>query len=645
MHVSPLGASVVRLVSIRDGVKTIPLLLLAAASAAAQPVNLSGQWKLSLSDELRWAQPDADDRGSLAVNLPQRTPRKERTYWLRRTVPALTQNGQLQVTVGLVSESYEIYANGVRIGDTGDFGKLEVGFFQPRSFYLPPETIRSGLPLVICLRIWNTGARWGSLTNGLADRGPYWITTAEQANAEVDGARKGLRLALTPALIVITGECGIAVCLLLLWLAERDRRELLYFAVYLMATGLSVALGIWVVFTGASSFWYRVGFRPLNSLAFLFLCLAAALFLRLRQLRWPILVGAAALSAGLTFRTNYYLYPWLILLAWQCVGALRNSARRNLPFALPLLLYALAILNNTVRPDVRIVPASLDFAGMTLSVTNLIQLLFAGAMLVLMLERLSLDRREKLRLASELDAAREIQRSLLPQAMPTIKGYSIGFRCSACYEVGGDYLDVFALPSGEQVMIVADVAGKGLAAALVGAAFRSAFRTAAGAGGVSLCDLAALISQQHWNEGPEARRRYVTAIFLKLDPVHHCINVVNAGHNTGFVVQAEGAVHMIEASGPPLGILPSVRYSVETLPFPEGSRLLFYTDGVTEVFREGDEEFGPERLLEHFRKCHERDCDRMLDSVWRALKEFAGEIRQRDDMTALALYRTQSIQQ
>src|SRR6516162_6091437 len=119
-----------------------------------------------------------------------------------------------------------------------------------------------------------------------------------------------------------------------------------------------------------------------------------------------------------------------------------------------------------------------------------------------MLQRLFSDRCEKQRLASELEAAREIQRSLLPQAAPAIEGYSIGFRSSACYEVGGDYLDVFALPSGEQVMIVADIAGKGLAAALMGTAFRSAFRAAAGAESASLGDLAARISQQHWNEGP-----------------------------------------------------------------------------------------------------------------------------------------------
>jgi hypothetical protein len=78
-----------------------------------------------------------------------------------------------------------------------------------------------------------------------------------------------------------------------------------------------------------------------------------------------------------------------------------------------------------------------------------------------MLQRLSLGSPRKIAACSELDAAREIQRSLLPQKTPAIKKYSIGFRSSACYEVGGDYLGVFALPSGEEVMIVADVAGKG----------------------------------------------------------------------------------------------------------------------------------------------------------------------------------------
>ena len=102
-------------------------------------------------------------------------PRPERIYWLRRTVPGVPRINRLPVTVGLMSESYEVFANGVQIGDTGDFGKPEVNFFQPRSFALPPEAIRPGLPLVISLSTSNAGAKWGSLTTGFEHRSPYQI--------------------------------------------------------------------------------------------------------------------------------------------------------------------------------------------------------------------------------------------------------------------------------------------------------------------------------------------------------------------------------------------------------------------------------------------------------------------------------------
>ena len=208
------------------------------------------------------------------------------------------------------------------------------------------------------------------------------------------------------------------------------------------------------------------------------------------------------------------------------------------------------------------------------------------------------------RVQQDLDAARAIQRSLLPQQMSEISGYSVAVRSSTCYEVGGDYVDIVSLPDGGEIMVVADVAGKGLASAIVATSFRSAFRAMALAG-LPLAELAARMNQQHYGEGQEARRRYVTAIFLKLDPQTHTVEVVNAGHNPGFLISADKAVHEIEASGTPIGLVPMMEYTSETLAFPPGSRLLFYTDGLTEVFQ-GDDEFGPERLLATFRECKSR---------------------------------------
>ena len=101
--------------------------------------------------------------------------------------------------------------------------------------------------------------------------------------------------------------------------------------------------------------------------------------------------------------------------------------------------------------------------------------------------------------------------------------------------MGGDYLDIVAQPDGSLLIAVADVAGKGLASAIVSTSFRSAFRAMA-ASGPPLDELATRMNQHHWAEGEEPRRRYVTAIFLRLHPESGEIEVVNAGHNPGFLV-------------------------------------------------------------------------------------------------------------
>jgi serine phosphatase RsbU (regulator of sigma subunit) len=185
---------------------------------------------------------------------------------------------------------------------------------------------------------------------------------------------------------------------------------------------------------------------------------------------------------------------------------------------------------------------------------------------------------------------------------------------------------------------VADVAGKGLASAIVGTAFRSAFRAIAGAG-MPLAELAARLNEQHYAEGVEARRRYVTAIFLRLEPATHMLEVVNAGHNPGFLVTGDSA-QQIKASGTPIGLVPGMQYASETFAFPSGSKLLFYTDGLTEVFK-GDDEFGTERLMSSFSHCNLKESAAILDALWLELHDFCGGAHQEDDMTALALLREQ----
>jgi hypothetical protein len=108
------------------------------------------------------------------------------------------------------------------------------------------------------------------------------------------------------------------------------------------------------------------------------------------------------------------------------------------------------------------------------------------------------------RVQQDLDAARNIQRSLLPQSLPEISGYSVAYRSVTCYEVGGDYLDIVEQPDGGVLMVVADVAGKGMASAIMSTSFRAAFRAIASTG-LPLDELGARMNQHHWAEGEEAR--------------------------------------------------------------------------------------------------------------------------------------------
>lgn len=241
------------------------------------------------------------------------------------------------------------------------------------------------------------------------------------------------------------------------------------------------------------------------------------------------------------------------------------------------------------------------------------------------------------RVQQDLDAARNIQRSLLPQRLPEIAGYSIGFKSKTCYEVGGDYLDIVEMADGTVLLAVADVAGKGLASAIVSTSFRAAFRAVA-ISGLGLDEIANRMNQGHWEEGDESRRRYVTAIFVRLDPQAGVLEVVNAGHNPGFVLHTDGTLSQFEAVGTPLGLLPGMRYSVESRDFPPGARLLLYTDGLTEAFC-GEEEFGTERLIDNFSEHRTADADDILVALWRAIEHFCEGGPQADDMTALVLLR------
>ena len=156
------------------------------------------------------------------------------------------------------------------------------------------------------------------------------------------------------------------------------------------------------------------------------------------------------------------------------------------------------------------------------------------------------------RVQQDLDAARNIQRSLLPKQMPLITNYSIAGRSTACYEVGGDYLDTLVLPDGSHLLVVADVAGKGLASAIMATSFRAAFRSLAGQK-MPLDELVARVGQLHWEEGSEAQRRYVTAarVLQFQGPTGYWVRIDPAGGSRAQATQIADAIHAGEPAALP----------------------------------------------------------------------------------------------
>jgi serine phosphatase RsbU (regulator of sigma subunit) len=244
---------------------------------------------------------------------------------------------------------------------------------------------------------------------------------------------------------------------------------------------------------------------------------------------------------------------------------------------------------------------------------------------------------QRQRVEADLAAARLVQMSLVPQEMPEIPGYVLAARSQTCYEVGGDYLDLVSLPNGETIIVVGDVAGKGLASALVGMSFRSAFRAMVNAK-LPVLEIATRMNLLHYSEGSEARHRYVTTMLIRLDAANNRMEVVNAGHNPAFLIDGQGNFTKIAASGTPIGLLPFSNYQAVEYELDPAARLLVYTDGMTEVFR-GEEEFGETGLVEFFVTSKDPTPQSTLQSLFHTLEVFSHGYEQSDDMTALVLFR------
>jgi sigma-B regulation protein RsbU (phosphoserine phosphatase) len=249
---------------------------------------------------------------------------------------------------------------------------------------------------------------------------------------------------------------------------------------------------------------------------------------------------------------------------------------------------------------------------------------------------LSLELADKVTMKRDLEIAREIQTWLVPSTPPEVAGADIAFATRPQNSVAGDYYDAFYPNSTEPerlMLVIADVAGKSVPAALLMATLQASLRTIAGEH-VPLADLVARLNRYasaHSLNG----LRFTTAVLSEYNPVSRRLVYVNAGHNAPILRRANGGCEILDVGGLPLGIRSDEEYETASLELRPGDALILFTDGVVEAFNESGEEFGNTRWLDAIHNLPDSSAQQSLQFLMKRVDAFVGATRQSDDITCL----------
>lgn len=247
--------------------------------------------------------------------------------------------------------------------------------------------------------------------------------------------------------------------------------------------------------------------------------------------------------------------------------------------------------------------------------------------------RLLSESRQRHDLEQELQIAREIQQALLPATLPSNGWFAAAGSSEACFQVGGDYYDVIDLGEETWGVVLADVSGKGVSAALMSSLLQGAFFSAA----ASSADLSVAVSKINRYITERSRHARFTTAFCAMIHRDGKGRWVNAGHCAGMVVRAAGGIDWLKPTAVPIGLFPDAGFPSEQLQLSPGDRLVLYSDGVSEAANSLEERFGEQRLADFAARGRHGSVQEFHDALMDEIAAFTQGVAQSDDLTVLVI--------
>ncbi|MES2223287.1 MAG: SpoIIE family protein phosphatase [Acidobacteriota bacterium] len=578
-------------------------------------VSLDGLWRFHTGDNPAWARPDFDDSTWPLLRSDEDWGKQGyKGYsgyaWYRFTVVVPGDGKPLSLLLMPIRTSYRVYVDGTLIGGFGYMPPRSLALWsRPEVFDLPRIQAAEPHTFSIAIQVWQL-SQWASYAPG-GMLGPGSVIGATHLVHQRFGTlvlAHRAQVANTYAYGVLTLMFGVIV--LGLFLFRPADREYLWFALLLLAAAADTADAIGI----------RLNLIPVQiydvidgSMLAIFQIAGLLFFRRVLRIRRDFWWWFACVAACLSSVTDFtYILNWtsvafsgmltvllllpseLWILAMLLRSTLRKDANARLLLVPVLLDYGLVLVVNLTgisyqmglqRRTFNIDLALLQFPY-PLRLLNVTFTIFAVAMMLFLVRRFALARREEERLAGEFEAARSVQSFLVPLKAPDTPGFTVESVYLPASEVGGDFFQILPGEDGSLLIVLGDVSGKGLKAAMTVSTIVGALR------GCTVRNPAAVL--EYLNRVLHGQITGFATCCAALISADGTMTVGNAGHIPPYRNGEEIAIE----SGLPLGIVSESSYSETSYQLAPGDRLTFVSDGVVEATNEQKELFGFARTQE-----------------------------------------------